>query len=73
MVRLPSFKPGDRVRISSSCPIDPEGVGPVPGDVGRVVAPAVQGDALRCLRVHFDRIRAAWGIPDRYLEHAEQP
>lgn len=65
-----SFKPGDRVKIAHTCPIDPEGVGPLPGDVGQIVALPEAGDALRCLRVHFERIQASWSIPPRYLELA---
>lgn len=65
-----SLKPGDRVKIAQACPIDPEGVGPIPGDVGQIVAIPEGGDVLRCLRVHFERIEASWSIPRRYLELA---
>jgi hypothetical protein len=69
-VSTPSFKPGDRVKIAQVCPIDPEGVGPIPGDVGQILTMSESGDVLRCLRVHFERIQASWSIPRRYLELA---
>ncbi|MDX1487911.1 MAG: hypothetical protein R3268_06910 [Acidiferrobacterales bacterium] len=55
------------MRIAQACPIDPEGVGPIPGDVGQIVAMPESDDVLRCLRVHFERIQASWSIPRRYL------
>ena len=65
-----SFKPGDRVKIANACPIDCEGVGPIPGDVGQVVSMPEPNDALHCLRVYFERIQASWAIPLHYLELA---
>ena len=59
---------GDRVKLSTSCPIDFESVGPVPGTTGRVVALTHPGDFRRCLGVRFEGMGSAWAIPSRYLE-----
>ncbi len=65
------FEPGDRVKISPACPIDWEGVGPLPGDVGYVLTAADADGMLEGLTVHFERVHAAWIVPPRYLERAE--
>ena len=55
---------GDRVVLSLRCPVDFEGVGPRPGDVGKVVS--VRGPRA-CLGVRFDGTHHPWLIPREYL------
>ncbi len=62
------FKLGDWVTVSPLCPIDFEGVGPVPVDIGRVTAVSETADALQCVGVHFERFSSPWMIPQDYLE-----
>ena len=64
------FEPGDRVRVIRSCPIDFEGIGPLPGDVGEVVIPPERGDDRHDTVVNFERIATHWRIPCDYLERA---
>lgn len=64
------FEPGDRVRVVRSCPIDFEGIGPLPGDVGEVIMPPEREDDRRLTVVRFDRVSARWRIPGDYLERA---
>lgn len=58
---------GDRVQMSVSTPIDFEGVGPLPGAAGKVVAPPQRADPQQSWRVKFDGHRSDWPIPERYL------
>jgi hypothetical protein len=45
---------GERVKLSLFCPIDSEGIGPIPGDQGYIVSHAASTDARsRELRVFF--------------------
>ena len=59
---------GTRVRMSDRCPIDFEGVGPVPGDVGHVVALSGGTEERGTVAVSFERFGAPWIIPRRFLE-----
>ncbi len=59
---------GARVRISTPCPIDFEGVGPVAGDIGRVVALSGGTRGRGTVAVEFERFGSPWIIPSRFLE-----
>lgn len=66
------FRPGDRVRVSLECPIDFEGVGPLPGDSGQVVELSDTDHMATTACVHFERVEAAWNIPHRFLERVHR-
>ncbi|MDX1434212.1 MAG: hypothetical protein R3286_17355 [Gammaproteobacteria bacterium] len=73
MMAIRTFALGQRVRMAGHCPIDFEGIGPLPGDVGRVVAVPGRGDdgGDSCVGVAFDRAPSPWLIPSRWVESAE--
>ena len=63
----PPLAVGDRIALLPHCPIDFEGVGPLPGTEGEVVGlPAVQ-DFRRCVAVRFDGLACEWLIPSSWL------
>ncbi len=62
------YRVGDLVKISPACPIDFEGVGPLPGDCGEIVSSPRRGDARSCFGVRVNRDPAHWLIPRQYLE-----
>lgn len=68
MIPAAIFELGERVRVVPSCPIDFEGIGPLPGDVGEVVLPPERGDDRNYTVVRFERLSAHWRIPGHYLE-----
>jgi hypothetical protein len=68
MVSPRKFRPGDRVKVSRSCPIDFEGVGPVPGSVGRIVSVSESREARRSCTVRFGTHSSEWLIPNAFLE-----
>ena len=58
---------GDRIVLLPHCPIDFEGVGPLPGMEGEIVnLPAVR-DFRRCVGVRFDGLPCEWLIPSACL------
>lgn len=71
MMPMRTFALGDRVKMAGHCPIDFEGTGPLPGDLGRIVAVPERNDQEACLGIRFDRGPSPWLIPRRYLEIAD--
>ena len=69
MIPATTFELGERVRLSRSCPIDFEGIGPLPGDLGEIVELPVKDDERHETGVRFERVSARWEIPSDYLEH----
>ena len=65
---MKTIKFGTHVMITAHCPIDFEGAGPVPGEVGQVVA--LSGGMVRSgvVAVRFDRLVSPWVIPTRFLQ-----
>lgn len=59
---------GERVKLSLLCPIDSEGIGPIPGDQGYIVSHPASTDARRAWIVYFYRIGSEWRIPEQFLE-----
>ena len=65
---------GARIRITRGCPIDFEGIGPTPGDIGRVIGVLTrEGDRCRCVAVRFDGFDSDWVVPLRYVEPIVAP
>lgn len=62
------FRIGDRVKISPACPIDFEGAGPLPGDLGEIVSTPGAGDSRACFAVRLRRMASPWFIPQQYLQ-----
>jgi len=67
------YRVGDLVKISPACPIDFEGVGPLPGDCGEIVSSPRQGDARSCFAVRMGRQPSHWLIPGEYLVPVFRP
>ena len=64
----PPLAVGERIALLPHCPIDFEGVGPLPGMEGEIVSlPAVQ-DFRRCVAVRFDGLACEWLIPSSCLK-----
>ena len=64
----PPLAVGDRIALLPHCPIDFEGVGPLPGMEGEIVGlPSVQ-DFRRCVAVRFDGLACEWLIPSSSLK-----
>ncbi|MCY4467242.1 MAG: hypothetical protein OXC08_00860 [Thiotrichales bacterium] len=64
----PALAVGDRIALLPHCPIDFEGVGPLPGMEGEIVnLPAVH-DFRRCVGVRFDGLAYEWLIPSACLK-----
>ncbi len=69
MSKAAAFVQGARIRITRGCPIDFEGIGPTPDDVGRVIEVLTRdGDCCRCVAVRFDGLDSEWVVPVRYVE-----
>ena len=63
----PELAVGDRIALLPHCPIDFEGVGPLPGMEGEIIhLPTVQ-DFRRCVGVRFDGLPCEWLIPSASL------
>ena len=62
------FRIGDSVKLSPACPIDFEGAGPLPGDMGEIISAPNPADARACFAVRLRRMPSAWLIPRKYLE-----
>ena len=67
MSRSVVYHVGDVVKISSACPIDFEGIGPLPGDCAEIVSSPRHGDARSCFAVRMNREPSHWLIPGEYL------
>ena len=64
----PVLSVGDHIALLPHCPIDFEGVGPLPGMEGEIVKlPSVQ-DFRRCVGVRFDGLACEWLIPSACLK-----
>lgn len=59
---------GDRVGLLPHCPIDFEGVGPVPGMEGEIINVPARQDFRRCVGVRFDGLPCEWLIPSACLK-----
>jgi len=59
---------GTHVSITANCPIDFEGAGPVPGEVGQVVALSGGTVERGVVAVSFERLGSPWIIPIRFLD-----
>ena len=64
----PALAVGDRIALLSHCPIDFEGVGPLPGMEGRIVKLPSAHDVRRCVGVRFDGLACEWMIPSCFLK-----
>lgn len=64
------FGVGDLVEMTPQCPLESEGVAPVPGDAGEVVAEPAPGDGRHCWEVRFLRTGTNWLIPEQFLRRA---
>ena len=63
----PALAVGDRILLRSRCPIDFEGVGPLPGMEGVIVNVPITRDFRRCVGVRFDGLPCEWLIPSACL------
>jgi hypothetical protein len=68
MTKKQTLSFGERVKLSLFCPIDSEGIGPIPGDQGYIVSHPASTDARRAWIVYFDHIGSEWQIPEQFLE-----
>lgn len=59
----PPLAVGDRITLLPHCPIDFEGVGPLPGMEGEIVNLPSVHDFRRCVGVRFDGLACEWMIP----------
>jgi len=59
---------GDRIALLPHCPIDFEGVGPLPGMKGEIVNIPSVHDFRRCVGVRFDDVACEWLIPSAWLK-----
>ncbi len=64
------FGLGDLVEMVPRCPLESEGVGPLPGDIGEIVGAPSPGDDRQCWQVRFIRVGASWLIPQHFLRRA---
>ena len=67
-IQFETITSGTHVRITAHCPIDFEGAGPVPGEVGRVVALPGGINQRGAVAVSFERLGSPWIVPIRFLE-----
>ena len=67
-MKLRTITFGTHVKITGHCPIDFEGAGPVPGEVGQVVALSGGTADRGAVAVSFARLVSPWVIPVRFLE-----
>ena len=63
----PALAVGDPIVLRSRCPIDFEGVGPLPGMKGVIVNVPAARDFRRCVGVRFDGLPCEWLIPSACL------
>ena len=64
----PNLAVGDRIALLPHCPIDFEGVGPLPGMEGEIVSVPIVHDFRRCVGVRFDGLACEWLIPSACLK-----
>ena len=64
----PNLAAGDRIALLPHCPIDFEGVGPLPGMEGEIVSVPIVHDFRRCVGVRFDGLACEWLIPSAFLK-----
>ena len=64
----PELAVGDRIALLPHCPIDFEGVGPLPGMEGEIVRLPAVTDFRRCVGVRFDGLACEWTIPSSFLK-----
>ena len=64
----PVLSVGDRIALLPHCPIDFEGVGPLPGMEGEIVKLPSVPDFRRCVGVRFDGLACEWLIPSACLK-----
>ena len=64
----PALTVGDRIALLPHCPIDFEGVGPLPGMEGEIVNLPSVHDFRRCVGVRFDDLACEWLIPSTCLK-----